>query len=378
MKLTSLTSSPRRRQFFSLLVFYISFLWFRNFATAVLGPYFLTKNINLQQMILANGLFFLIGSLWLVIFKTYFSRLSWFGASVASIIGLLLAMRTENIYYYYLYAVFLGIGSILYFIPYNIAHFRLTPGHRNSFSAAIMFSVMPVISFAAPLLAGFLAQISYLYIWYGSFLFFLVVLALTKFQNNFQYKIKFKKDFVYLRPTWLLLVLEGLWEPVIFGVISVFTLNFIQTPLGFGSFLSYLGLVAIIANLFLGHVSDKLKNRVRFLIPVTVLLGLSTIAMPWAIGSLITWIIITGLINFFAPLFWNFSTAYFVDLQPDVVKTMPAREWVLTTARTIGFLIVYLNFYWQEKPTDSIYLLGGVMLLYPLVLLYNTRHGAKS
>lgn len=376
--LKSLLSNTRRQQFFNLLIFYAAFLWFRNYSSAVLGPYFLEKNISLRQMTLANALFFMAGSVFLILFRTYFSRLSWFLAQIATILGLLLAMQVTNVYQYYLYGVLLGMGGILFFIPYNIVHFRLTPGYRNSFSAAIMFSVIPVISFLAPLTAGFLAQISYDYIWYGSFLFFLIVLWLIKIQNNFQYKIKFKNDLTSLRFTWQLLVIEGLWEPIIFGVISIFTLNFVKTPLGFGSFLSYLGLMAIVANLLLGNKSDKLKNRVRFLIPVTVSLGLATLALPWALHSFASWVLIAGLINFFAPLFWNFSTAYFVDLQPDVVKTMPAREWVLATARTIGFLIVYFNFSWQEKPTDSIYLLGAVMLLYPVVLLYNTRHGAKS
>lgn len=369
--LKSLISNSRRKQFLNLLIFYAAFLWFRTYASAVLGPYFLERNITLNQMIMANALYFMIGSVWLAVFRTYYSRLSWFLAQVVSIFGIIIAMKTTTVSLYYLYVIALGVGSILYFTPYNIAHFRLTPGHRNSFSAAIMFSVIPVISFLAPFIAGFLAQISYRYIWYGSLLFFIITAVLANFQTNFIYKIKFKKDLVYLRATWKLLILQGLWEPIVFGVISVFTLKFIKTPLDFGSFLSYLGLVAILANLFLGHISDQQKNRVKFLAPAAVALGLTTIFLPLAVRSLIPWFIVAGLINFISPLFWNLSTAYFVDLQPEVIKSMPAREWILATSRTVGFLLVYLNF-------SFVYFLGVMMLLYPLVLLYNTKHAVRS
>jgi len=303
----SLTSNSRRRQFFNLLIFYAAFLWFRVFSFSILAPHFLEKNISLSQMIMGNGLFFAAAVIWLLLFKTQSSRLSWFLAAGFSIIGLLFAAQVTNVWQYYLYCFLLGLGAVLYFVPYNIAHFRLTPGHRNSFSAAIMFSIIPVISFLAPLLAGSLAQISYNYIWFGSVAFFLMVLVLTKFQTDFRYHFNFKADLTYLKPTWLIVALQGLWEPIIFAVISVFTLNFITTPLAFGSFISYLGLVAIVANLFLGRLSDRLNNRLKFLIPTTILLGLATMILPLVLNSFIGWFILAGVINFLSPLFWNFS-----------------------------------------------------------------------
>ncbi len=376
--LKSLISNTRRHQFFNLLIFYSAFLWFRIFSSSVLGPYFLEQAVSLKQMILGNAWFFLTGSLWLVIIKTYSSRTAWWQAIVLSIIAILVVVRVDNLWQYYWYCILLGLGNVLFFIPYNISHFRLTPSHRTSFSAGIMFSIFPVIAFVAPLLAGRLAEMSYLYIWYGSILFFFVAIFLVKFQSRFEYRFNFRQDLAYLKPTWLIVVLQGLWEPIVFGVIPVFTLNFITTPLAFGTYFSYLGLVAILANLFLGRLSDKLNRRLRFLIPTTILMGLGTMFLPWAANGLILWLVITGIIEFLAPLFWNFSTAYFVDRQPDHVRSMPAREWILSVSRMIGFLLVFFNFYFQIKPTIIFYFLGGVMLLYPLVLIYNTRHAAKS
>jgi hypothetical protein len=117
---------------------------------------------------------------------------------------------------------------------------------------------------------------------------------------------------------------------------------------------------------------------VRFLIPTTLLLGLATVVLPFAINSFTAWLILGGVINFLSPLFWNFSTAYFVDRQPDSIRSMPVREWLLAIFRTVSLILIFGNFFWQDRPTHSLYLLSLTMLLYPLVLLYNTRHAAKS
>ena len=374
----SLLSNSRRQQFFNLLFFYAAYLWFRTFSTSVLGPHFLENNISLAQMILGSFWFYVAGSLLLVIIKSYSSRKAWWQAIVLSIIAILIVVKVDYVWQFYLYSFILGLNSVLFFIPYNIAHFKLTPVHRTSFSAAIMFSVYPVIAFVTPLLAGWLAEMSYLYIWYGSILFFLTTLFLVKFQTRFTFHLNLRQDLIYLKPTCLIVVLEGLWEPIVFGVIPVLTLNFIQTPLAYGAYFSYLGLVAILANLFLGRLSDKLNRRLRFLIPTTILMGLETMVLPWATSRLIFWLLITGIIEFLSPLFWNFSTAYFIDRQPDSNRSMPAREWILSVSRAVGFILVFINFYLQAKPTYIFYLLGAVMLLYPLVLVYNTRHATQS
>lgn len=376
--LNSLLSNSRRQQFFNLLFFYAAYLWFRSFSTSVLGPHFLENDISLAQMILGSFWFFLAGSLCIILYKTYSSRNAWQQAIVLSIIAILIVVKVDHVWQFYLYSFILGLGNVLFFIPYNIAHFRLTPSHRTSFSSGIMFSVYPIIALIAPLAAGWLAEINYAYIWYGSIIFFFISLSLVKFQARFTFNFNLKHDLIYLKPTWLIVIFQGLWEPIIFGVIPVFTLNFIQTPLAFGTYFSYLGLVAILANLFLGRLSDKLNRRLRFLIPTTILIGVGTMMLPLATSKLIFWLIITGMIEFLVPLFWNFSTAYFVDRQPDNIRSMPAREWLLSVSRMIGFLLVFFNFYFQTKPTMIFYLLGGVMLLYPAVLIYNTRHAARS
>lgn len=373
----SLTSNPRRRQFFNLLVFYAAYLWFRSFSTSVLGPHFLQQDVSIPQMVLGSFWFFLAGGLLLLLVKKFSSRGAWMLAIVLAFAALLAVISIKNIWLFYLFNFLLGLNSVLFFIPYNIAHFRLTPGHRTSYSAAILFSVYPVIAFIAPLLAGWLAQRSYSYIWFLSGIFFFLVLWLVKFQSQFKFRLNLRQDLSYIKPTLVFIVLEGLWEAVIFGVIPIFTLYFIQTPLYFGTYLSYLALMSILANLFLGRLSDKLRQRLKFLVPATALLGLATLLLPLAVYRLPLWLLLTGAIEFIAPLFWNFSTAFFVDLQPDSARAMPVREWVFSVARTIGLALVFLNFYLEARPTYIFYLLGGIMFVY-IWLLFHSRRRIKS
>ncbi|MDZ4229106.1 MAG: hypothetical protein U1C50_02525 [Patescibacteria group bacterium] len=367
-----LTVNPRRRQFFHLLVFYAAYLWFRNFSTSVLGPHFLEQAVSIKQMILGNVWFFLAGVLTLLLLKQLFSRLAWRLAIILSFISILLIMKIDHLWQFYLSYILAGMNMVLFSTPYNIVHFQLTPKTRTSYSSAIMFSVYPLISLISPLLAGWLAEINYIYIWIGTGAFFLLALFLTKFQVNFTISFNWRRSFEYLRPTRVYILLQGLWEAVIFSAIPVFTLYFIQTPLYYGTYLAYLGLVAVVANLFLGQLSDKLRHRLKFLYPVTFLSALITLLLPLAINDLKLWLILTGVLQFLLPLFWNFSTAFFVDLQPDLIRDMPVREILLAAGRTAGSFLVFANFYFETRPTYVFYLLGGIMCLYPL-LLYRRR-----
>lgn len=329
-------------------------------------------------MVFGSAIAYIVPVAILLLSQTVRNLVWWRWAVCLAFASLLLIIRVEHIGQFYLFNLLIGSNTALFFVPYNIAHFRLTPSHRTSFSSGIMFGVYPVIGIIAPLAAGWLAQTDYRYIWLLSAFFFLTAFLLVKRQTPIKFSLDLKRDFDYLRPTRPIVFLQGIWETVIFGLIPIFTLYFITTPLAYGSFLAYLSLTAAGAGLILGLLSDKLKNRLAFLYPLTILMALVTFIFPMALKSLPFWLIVTGIIQFLAPMFWNFSTAYFVDRQPDHERAMPMRELILNLGRVAGLFLAWINFAFQSPPTLIFYFLGAVMLLYPLVLLYNTKHGAKS
>ena len=303
--LKSLISNSRRRQFFNLLVFYAAYIWFRSFSTSVLSPHFLQSGVSLEQMVFGSAIAYIIPVLILLFSKIVSNLIWWRWAIGLAYLAIILVIKVADISQYYLYSLLLGSNTALFFVPYNVVHFKLTPGRRTGFSSGILFSVYPVIALIAPLAAGWLAELDYIYIWILSALFFGISFYLIKFQVQIKFNLDLKRDFAYLKPTRLIVFLQGVWETLIFGLIPIFTLYFITTPLAYGSYLSYLALVGIIANLLLGKMSDSKQDRLRFLIPVTVLMGLVTIISPLALNRLTLWLIVTG-INFFARCFGIF------------------------------------------------------------------------
>ena len=370
-KLKPSTFNLRRKRFLNLLIFYASYAWFKSFGGSVLIPHYHKQGIIQQQMVIADAIFFFSAIIVIFLLKTLFSKKAWQLALVLSMIGFLLVTNIYSVYQYYLSNIIFGFTIIFFYVAYNIAHFKLTPKHRTGLSSAIFFSLNPLISLIAPIVAGFTASFSYLYIWLFSILFFLFSFYLSRKQYNF--KIKYKISFKVMKPTLIFAFLQALWEPLIFTIIPIFSLFFIKSPLYFGAYLSYLSLVSIIANLTLGKLTDKLQKRIIFLYPLTVVMATATFLFPLALTSLVWWIIITGVIQFFTPLFWNLTTSMFVDTTKHIKTGFVTRELVLSIGRMISIILIAINFYFQEKPTYIFYYLGFTILLFPITLYYQTK-----
>lgn len=376
--LKSLISNSRRQLFFNLILFNVVFSWTDSFSFSVLNPHFSNEGLSIEQMILGT-LFNFIGVCLLMVFVNKISaRLSWSLSFIASFLSILLIMRIASPAQFYLASVISGLYIPLFYIAYNIAHYRLTPKHRTGYSSAIMFSIFPIVGLVAPLIAGWLAEINYLYVWIFSGIFFLITFLLTKFQTDFLIKYDLVVGWRAIKSTKIIVFLQGIWEALPFGIIPVFSLHFIKSPLYYGTYIAYLSLMSVIANLVLGHLSDKLKRRLVFLYPITLTMAVATFLFPLVTANLIFWLILTGVIQFLCPLFWNFSASWFVDQQPDHNRSMPIRELVLAIGRIVGLFFAWTSFRFETMPVYIFYFLGSVMLLYPLVLIYNTKHAVRS
>jgi len=374
----SLISNSRRQLFLNLVIFNVVVSLSDSFSYSVLKPHFASEGLSTEQMILGT-LYTFVGACLLMLFVNKISaRLSWRLSFIASFLTILLIMRIVSPAQFYLASVVSGLYIPLFHIAYNIAHYRLTPAHRTGYSSAIMFSIFPVVGLVAPLAAGWLAEINYLYVWIFSGIFFLITFLLTKFQTDFPIKYDLSASFQAIKSTRLIVFLQGIWESLPFGIIPVFSLHFIKSPLYYGTFIAYLSLMSVIANLVLGHLSDKLQRRLAFLYPITLLMAVTTFLFPLVTANLVFWLILTGVVQFLCPLFWNFSAAWFVDQHPDHNRSMPIRELVLAIGRIVGLFFAWISFRLEIIPTNIFYLLGAVMLLYPAVLFYNTKHATRS
>lgn len=361
------------KKFHLLFVFYISSIWFTSFGTSILPAHFLAQNLSLQQMMFGTALKFAAQILLLLTLTTFTARISWRLALLSSLTYILLSISIYNAFQFYIASFISGFAMFFFFVFYNIAHFRHTPSEKRGQSSALMFIAPSFVGIVAPLLAGYIAQVNLIFLWVISLVSFFISLYLVGLQENFQVSYQIKAALREIKATRMFIFVEGVWEAMVLGVIPIYTLYFLKTPLKYGAFLSYLALVSIVANFTLGKVTDKLQKRVVFLYPLTIILAATTVLFMTVKLNLASWIILTGIIQFFLPLFWNVSTAMVIDSHPNLQLAIPAREFLLGTGRILGLLIVFASFSVEKSPHYVFLILGLIFFLYPVMLFWNTK-----
>lgn len=360
-----------KKQFLWLSAFYISFLWFITFSKSVLPTHFLQQGLNLSQIMLGMLLTF-VGQIGLILtVKKLSSKTAWRWALISWLVYIILVITIQSPIQFYLASIIGGFSIYLFYVFYNIAHFEKTPQENRGQSSALMFNIPTLISIIAPLLAGFLSQINILFLWIISIFSFLVAFYTVSIQDNFGINFKVRAAMKELKATRILLLIEGVWESLVIGIIPIYTLYFIKTPLFYGVFLSYFSLVSILANFTLGKLTDRLQKRVIFLYPLTIIMALVTFSFPFATQSITLWIVVAGATGFLLPLFWNISTAMIVDTHPDLRVAMPGRELLLGLGRIIGLSFAFLSFSYEKSPFLIFIVLGIILLLYPVTLYWN-------
>ena len=373
----SLISNPKRKKFALLIAFFVSFLWFRSFSTSVLPPHYLDQGLTINQMIVGSFFVYLAATLFLGLLKKLQSRLFWYLAFILVLSFIFLIINITHPWQFYLANFLSGLTIVLFWVPYNIVHYSATPKHKTGFSSALLFSGVSLIGLIAPLTAGFLASLNYSFVFFLSAIFFLIPMLLTRHQPNLVVKHNIKDSLKLIKSTRIFYFFQSMWEILLFSVIPVFSLYFIKTPAGYGLYMAYLSLMSILANLLLGQISDKLQKRSLFLYPVTLLLGITTLFFPVAIKSLVGWIIVTGIVQFLAPIFWNLMTSMVADNHQNIEQAFISREFVLSLGRFISVCVILVNFIIQPKPTYLFYYLGTSVLIIPAILFYRTKISKK-
>jgi MFS family permease len=361
------------RKFLYLFSFYVFYQLLIKFGTSILPTHFLNQHLNLQQ-ILFGTLVMLIGQMVLLITLTKFSsKKSWRLASFCVLFYILLSASILNVYQFYLASFIYGLGLYFFYIFYNIAHFEYTPKNKRGHSSALMFIAPSLIGIIAPLSAGIIAQFNIILLWVISIISFFVVFYFIKFQEDFKISYSLKNSISEIKATRIFIFIEGIWEAMVMGIIPVFTLFFIKTPLNYGLFLTYLAVVSVVANFSLGKLTDRLQKRTIFLYPLTIVMALVTILFTIVNGNIIVWMILVGIIQFLLPLFWNISTAMVVDTHPNLRLAIPGREFVLAMGRIVGLVVAVISFSFEKTPFYIFIILGLIFLLYPILLFWRAR-----
>lgn len=361
--------------FARLLSFYITFLFATTFLRAVVPPYILSQGIGIRAMLIGLIVVFSaqISMFFLFQKRQVYSRNSWFLGLIFVLVSVALVINVKTDVQYYLSALFNGLNLFFFWVFYNTTHFENVPKGKVGFFSGIMFGIPSLIGVIAPFIAGALGEINIWIVWITSSLSLILAIVLIKLQVNFSLTFDIKKSFIEIKATRLLIFLSGLWDSLVTGVIPIYTLFFIKTTLGYGTFLSYLSLVSVLATLIIGRLSDKLNKRIIFLYPVTLTLALATFGLTLANQNLTIWAILSGIISFLLPIFWNLSTAIVVDNSSNLKLAFQGRELILASGRIIGFIVVFAAFNLEERPFFIYIFLGTAMLLFTMVLFWKSK-----
>jgi len=235
-----------------------------------------------------------------------------------------------------------------------------------------MFIVPSMIGILAPSLAGFVGQKNMIYVWIIAIISFFISSIFLYFQNDFEVSLKLKESIAEIKETKIFMFLEGVWDIILGGVIPIFTLYFIKSPLRYGLYLSYLAIISIFVSFIIGKISDKINRRAVFVFPFALALAISTFMLAIFKLNLTNWIILTGIIKFIEPLFRSTSITLLVD-RHNIRKLMVGRELMLSSGRVIGLLLVFASFSLEESPFYIFIVLGSAMLLYSILLFWKTK-----
>lgn len=367
----------KQSPFAKLILFLAACLWFSSFARAVLPPHILSQGITLRHMAMGSFLTFATQTVLFFFHQSFRAKRAWTIAIWTSALFVFGQVRILHPYQFYAVSIISGIGLYYYWIPYNIAYFRNTRSHHLGRNAGLMFSIYPLINIIAPPLAGVIASVNTPVVWILSLGFFTVSAIMLKPLEDFPVQFTIVAALKEIRHTRVLLILEGVWEAVLFSLIPIYTLTFLATPLSYGTFSGYLALAGAAAGLILGKLTDKRGKRAFLIAPVVAIMAAVTLVFPAANTSFSLWMVLTGLLSLVVPIFWNVTTAATIDLHPNLALVIPGRELCLAFGRAIGLFLALLSFLYESKPMYIYPVLTGTLIVY-LMYLHWIRNVRKS
>ncbi len=359
-----------------LFALYASYLWFTKVGTSTLPTHFLAIHISFSQMIFALMLGFIAQLILLVFLRSFSAKLSWYLALISAISYIIFVTLFNNIILFYIASFINGLALYFFFVFYNIAHFDNTPQEKRGHSSSLMFILPSIVGILAPLVSGFFTELNVVFLAFLAFISFLISFFLVNFQDDFKISYTIKEAINEIKPVRIFILLEGIWNGLLF-LISIYTLYYIKTPVGYGLFISYLAIVSIIASFALGKITDRLQKRSVFLYPVTIAIAVITALFAFVKSDLTSWVILVSVIQFLSLLFAGLSMAFVVDTNPKLHLAIPARELTLAVGRITGLLMVLLSFTVEKSPFYIFIVLGLIFLVYPVLLFWNTKISKK-
>lgn len=268
----------------------------------------------------------------------------------------------------YISAILSGLNVIYFWISYNIMYFKYSSEEKRGLNSGIYYLIAPIISVTLQPLAGVVAEkIGFSVMFVIGLSMYLIPLFLIRYLPEFKFDLNVKKELSRSKFNWTMLF-HGMASRVNYSLLGVFTLFFMVTPISFGSFFGYLALVAAVASVINGYISDKLKNRKYFFYLFSTFAVVSFLPLAF-VKDPYYWSLFAGICNlcfYLANPFWvTYSLDHYKNI--GVEKTMIIREIYLNLGYVFNLMIVFLIFYFTKSAKISLITVSVVCCLLPFV-----------
>lgn len=298
--------------------------------------------------------------------------LMWLGLAAGAAAYALVALLPPMPAVLFAYSFLIGTICFLFWVPFNVMYFGISHGRAASLGT-IYFSVGSLLSLALPLIAASIAQdMGYGALFLASAALYIIPMVTALLLTERVHSHQLKACLGELIGFKTLVLFEGVYGGGIFAAMSVISLFYFTTPMEMGMFLSITTVFAVLASVVVSVLSDKSRRRMEYIKLFGPGLGLVTFLGALATNAL-AWYGAISARNFFATLFWPFTTAIIVDNRRDMEKSMVGREFMLDGGRIIGVGIVLLCSLFISIYA-SLFILGICIMAYPLVIELKKRH----
>lgn len=330
------------------------------------------QGVPLGTIYLANSMWFVAGLLTVPFIRGFRTKTFMLAGMLVSIAAILIISFFPLPMAAFAFRLAIGITHILFWAPFNTMFYQFGKGN-NATLGALYYAVGPVLSLFAPTVAGFIAGIlGFPALYLTAILVFVSALVLTAlFVEDRKFDFDFFSAIREVSGLRSLIFMEGFSAAVIVSVtLPIMLLLFADTPLAFGGFTSLATLFSVLAAFFTANLSDKMKVRRSFLLPVAAAFALASILTSQAI-ELSIFFIGFALVNFFSRIFFPLPLALAVDNSKFLAGTMLAREFILNAGRLCGALAGYFLISFSD--IRLVLLVQGLVLLLYIPLFENRK-----
>ncbi len=338
---------------------------------------FYFKQNGFTESDLVGGFFFwAVAPLFVIILinnRTIDSRLlmlAGVGVRIISYLMLAFLEPTHELFAFYEFTI--GLGSFLFWVPFNIMYFSMGKGSEAKMGS-IYFSMASAFGLVIPLLSGFIiGEMGFKELFLLDAVLYIIMACSILLFEKFKHLHNLKDCLNELKGFKTLILVEGVYGGGATACLVIIPLLYFAKPVELAIFLSATTIFSIIASFVASHLSDKAKKRKKYVRSFGLGLAITTFLGAFA-STASLWYLAVSARNFFATLFWPFTTTILVDNKRHMVKSMVGREWLLNVGRFFGLAIVLVcTLYFDILLSMAV--LGCVLALYPLVIELKRMH----